>query len=54
MIAAMSASVPAGILIWRRYIRNNNAIHPGLALHGTMFAGAAFSFISVRTLTFNL
>jgi hypothetical protein len=47
MIASMAATVPAGILIWRRYIRNNKTITPGIALHASIFASAIFSFVAV-------
>jgi len=52
MVATMAATVPAGILIWRRYIRNDKTVGPGLALHATMFAGSAFSFIAVGSNTY--
>jgi len=52
MVATMAATVPAGILIWRRYIRNDKTIGPGLALHATMLAGSAFSFIAVGSNTY--
>jgi hypothetical protein len=47
MVAAMAATVPAGIHIWRRLFRNNRNVEAGVALHASLFCGGAFSFIAV-------